>query len=569
MRKSAGGSLRTKLVLVVLAATLGLVFVICLPLRAHILERFAAIERQLAADDLDAARNTLAAEVEAVGAMARDYAVWDETYAFVADDAAGPESEYVTSNFSDAMFSENRLDLALIVRPDGTPRYETRFAGEDTPRATPVPLRELLPADDDVLLGEEAAGIVRTSSGLYIVGAHHILTSAETGDSRGTLLMGRSLAPEPVAELAERVRLALSIVPLDGELPPDLASHADEVRALGEEARHIEAIDDETLAAHALVRDVHGTPVAVLRVLVPRTVYAEGRADANFIAVSVGVACLAFGLIVLLLLERTILRRVMHLGVEVGAVGAARDHSLRVSESGSDELGNLARTVNEMLASLERLNTELDGERAKAERLLRNVLPGPIAERLKHGEGTIADAFDSVTVLFADIVGFTTLSSKVPADELVVVLNDVFSRFDTLAEKHGLEKIKTIGDAYMVAAGIPEARADHAAALADLALRMRTAIREFPGLEIRIGINSGAVVAGVIGKKRFIYDLWGDTVNIASRMESQGISGEIQISETTRALLSPDFVCEERGEIQIKGKGSMRVFLLKGRAAAG
>jgi len=150
---------------------------------------------------------------------------------------------------------------------------------------------------------------------------------------------------------------------------------------------------------------------------------------------------------------------------------------------------------------------------------------------------------------------------------VVGLLDAIFSRFDDLTEQSGLEKIKTIGDAYMVAAGIPEARADHAVAIAELALRLQAAIREFPGLEIRIGINSGAVVAGVIGKKRFIYDLWGDTVNIASRMESQGIAGETQLSETTRALLTADFVCEERGEIPVKGKGSMRVFLLKGHVA--
>jgi len=572
MGTSSSRSLRTKMVLVVLVATLGLVLLICIPLRAHILERFAHIERQLAADDLDAARNTIDAEIEAVGAMARDYGVWDETYAFVADDTEGSQSAFVTSNFSDTMFTENRLDLAVIAGTDGTPRYETRFVGEGEPRATPIPIRELLPEGFDVL-GAQASGVVRTSGGLFLVGTHAILTSAETGEPRGTLLLGRSLAAEPVAELAERVRLALSIVPLDGAVPDDLRADLDVVRGLAPGARHIAPIDDETLAAYSLVRDVHGMPVAVLRVLVPRTVYAEGRADANFIAASVGVACLAFGLIVLLLLERTILRRVMHLGVEVGAVGAARDHSLRVSESGGDELGNLARTVNEMLASLERLNTELEGERAKAERLLRNVLPGPIAERLKHGEGTIADAFDSVTVLFADIVGFTSLSSKVPAAELVVVLNDVFSRFDTLAERHGLEKIKTIGDAYMVVAGVPEPRPDHAVAVATMALDMLDEIRAFNAergteLGIRIGIHSGPAVAGVIGKKKFIYDIWGDTVNTASRMESTGMPGRVQVSDVTAQQLDGRLEIEDRGLIAVKGKGEMRTWLLTSRDAA-
>jgi class 3 adenylate cyclase len=208
---------------------------------------------------------------------------------------------------------------------------------------------------------------------------------------------------------------------------------------------------------------------------------------------------------------------------------------------------------------------QLANANTRLEHLLENMLPRTISQRLRREGRTFADAFGSCSVLFADIVGYSSLSESTP--DMVNLLDAIFSRFDDLTEQSGLEKIKTIGDAYMVAAGIPEARDDHAAATAELALRMQAAIREFPGLQIRIGINSGAVVAGVIGKKRFIYDLWGDTVNIAARMESQGISGEIQISEATRLLLPPEFICEDRGEIQIKSKGTMRVFLLKGHAA--
>lgn len=204
----------------------------------------------------------------------------------------------------------------------------------------------------------------------------------------------------------------------------------------------------------------------------------------------------------------------------------------------------------------------LAGTNARLEALVENMLPAAISQRLRREGRTFADAFGSCSVLFADIVGYTPLSESAP--NVVDLLDAIFSRFDDLTEQCGLEKIKTIGDAYMVAAGIPVARTDHAAAVCELALRMQTAIRKFPGLEIRVGINSGAVVAGVIGKKRFIYDLWGDTVNIAARMESQGISGQIQITEATRTLLPPEFICEDRGEISIKGKGEMRVYLLKG-----
>lgn len=209
-------------------------------------------------------------------------------------------------------------------------------------------------------------------------------------------------------------------------------------------------------------------------------------------------------------------------------------------------------------------------EQEKAERLLLNILPEAIAQRLKQQEGSIADSFDEVSVLFADIVGFTQLSSRIEPTELVNLLNEIFSAFDHLAERHGLEKIKTIGDAYMVVSGLPMPRADHAEAIAEMALDMQQAAIKFSktndiDINIRIGINSGPVVAGVIGIKKFIYDLWGDTVNVASRMESQGIPGCIQVTSFTYKLLYHKYHFEERGIIQVKGKGEMTTYLLNHR----
>ncbi len=209
----------------------------------------------------------------------------------------------------------------------------------------------------------------------------------------------------------------------------------------------------------------------------------------------------------------------------------------------------------------------LGQERERSERLLLNVLPASIAERLKDSGDSIADHSADVTVLFADIVGFTTLSAKKSPQDLVRLLDLIFSEFDALAEKHGLEKIKTIGDAYMAAAGLPASRADHASAAARLAKDMLTAVARIATetgepLRLRVGLNSGPVVAGVIGRKKFIYDLWGDTVNTASRMESHGIPGEIQVSEATATLLRPSFALTARGMIQVDGKGEMPTFLL-------
>ncbi len=210
-------------------------------------------------------------------------------------------------------------------------------------------------------------------------------------------------------------------------------------------------------------------------------------------------------------------------------------------------------------------------EHARSENLLANILPATVARRLKDGEGIIADGVADASVLFADIVGFTALSATLAPADLVVMLNEVFSRIDVLVERHGLEKIKTIGDAYMVAAGLPVRRADHTAALAAFALEMIEAIDTFDAgngarLQIRVGIHLGPVVAGVIGKKKFAYDLWGDTVNTAARMESHGMPGRIHVSAAVYDKLRDAFVFEPRGSVEIKGKGAMATWFLLGPA---
>jgi class 3 adenylate cyclase len=220
--------------------------------------------------------------------------------------------------------------------------------------------------------------------------------------------------------------------------------------------------------------------------------------------------------------------------------------------------------------ALAREHRLLEVERGRSEGLLRNMLPASIAERLKQRQEVIADASPQVTVLFADIADFTSHAERSPPEATVALLNELFSQFDALTETRGLEKIKTVGDAYMVAGGLPDPMADHAGAIAELALEMLelAARRSFPEggpVRLRIGVDSGPVVAGVIGRRKFGYDLWGDTVNTASRMETTGVPGCIQVTERTRQLLGERYVFQERGVIQVKGKGKMLTYFLSGR----
>ena len=272
-------------------------------------------------------------------------------------------------------------------------------------------------------------------------------------------------------------------------------------------------------------------------------------------------------------------------------ITAQPGHKLRALQAGAKDFISkpfdltevLARVHNMLEVRLLHLETrklydQVVAEQKVSERLLLNVLPPSIAERLKGRPEVmidgftevIADSFKEVTVLFADIVGFTEFSEGVSAEVLVGVLNDIFTRFDDIADNRGLEKIKTVGDTYMAAAGLPIPVADHAIRTAYMALDMLDAIERFNQhsgreLKMRIGIDSGPVVAGIIGKHKFFYDLWGDVVNTASRMESHGVAGRIQVTDSVRQQLTELFLLEDRGVIEVKGKGRMRTWFLNSK----
>ncbi|MGB3691975.1 MAG: adenylate/guanylate cyclase domain-containing protein [Spirulinaceae cyanobacterium] len=233
----------------------------------------------------------------------------------------------------------------------------------------------------------------------------------------------------------------------------------------------------------------------------------------------------------------------------------------------TQELRRANVKLEQRIAERQMAETALRLARQRSDNLILNILPAKIAEKLKQGQSIVAEQFDEATILFADLVDFTRMAAFVKPIELVDLLNNIFSEFDELADKHGLEKIKTIGDEYMVVGGVPVPQENAVEAIAEMALAMGKVVSNYPGLDnsplqIRIGINTGKVVAGVIGLRRFSYDLWGDAVNIASRMESSGIPGKIQVTTSTYQKLKDKYLLEPRGKIAIKGKGNMMTYWL-------
>ncbi len=307
------------------------------------------------------------------------------------------------------------------------------------------------------------------------------------------------------------------------------------------------------------------------------TTKAEDAASgaAGFVGV-ISAICLMLGTVLAIALARDIRIPVKELASTAQEV-ANGDLTARAWVYSEDEIGQLATTFNAMTGKLQEQSTaiaqqlhDLEEERDRSERLLLNVLPFPIAERLKGKEHPIADHFQEASVLFADVVGYTALSSRLAPTQVVERLGQIFTAFDNIAQRYGVEKIKTIGDAYMAACGLPRFVPDHRARLANMALDMLVAIEELnrgfaEPMQLRIGLNAGSVVAGVIGERKFIYDLWGDAVNVASRMESHGVPGAIQVSEEIYNHLQTTHLLQPRGVIEVKGKGPMRTWLLLGR----
>jgi adenylate cyclase len=577
--------LRQKTLLLIGLTLVGLVGVLYAMLSTIFRSSFAELEERNAHQNMRRVQEAVFEELETLNTTTADYAKWDDTYAFI----QRVNENFVRANLLDENFVRLRLNMVLLFNTKGEQVVGKGFNLEQE-KEIPIPeslKKHLTP--ESILLNHpdttsRIVGILLLPEGAVAIASNPILTSQGTGPSRGSLIMASYINNKRVQELAKRTQLSLTLYRVDDtQLPSDFqavrsslektelaSSNTQTERSTKGAPIIIRPLNANVIAGYTLARDIYGKPALLLRADMPRDIYKQGQISLQYLILSLFGVGIVFILGTLFLLEKMVLSRLANLSNNVEQIGTNTDLSLRVFVTGNDELTTLGNTINSMLNALESYSQNLVAEREKVERLLLNILPESIAKRLEKDQETIADSFEEATVLFADIVNFTNLSSEISPTELVNLLNEIFSRFDRLVERYGLEKIKTIGDSYMVVGGLPLPRVDHVEAVADFALAMQREIQEFnaeksQSFSMRIGINTGPVVAGVIGLKKFIYDLWGDTVNTASRMESHGIPGSIQVSSSTYERLKDKYVFQERGVIYVKGKGEMTTYLLNSR----
>jgi class 3 adenylate cyclase/sensor domain CHASE-containing protein len=560
-------SLRLKTLLITALTLATLLLVLTVSLRSILLESYRQIEEQDALQNLDRGMNALLGSLDHMDRTTQDYSYWDDLYRYMVT----RDRVFADVNLVDSTFSNTRWSLLLLFNPEGQAVFAGAFdleakAAMDVPEAWKKAIASRLPRLKPKADTAAVRGLLQLPEGVMMIVAREILQSNMTGPSQGIMVTGRLLSQQENTSLAEQTRLNLRWQPLAQAKLEGLEKELTQ-GLQNDHARAIRPMNDKELLAIELFHDLDGQPALYMMLTLPRTIFMQGQKSLYYLITAVVICASVFSGMILWLLERFVLARMTRLSAEVVALGEGEDLSRRITGSGQDEIGQLSDAINRMLTTHEDLHVLLEQEKGKSERLLHNVLPDAIATRLKENSGVIAESYAEVTILFADIVDFTTMSTQVSPEQLVNMLNEVFSAFDQLAEKHGLEKIKTIGDAYMVVGGLPEKRQDHAEAVARMALDMLSVLQDISQargqcLQVRIGINTGPVVAGVIGTKKFLYDLWGDTVNTASRMESTGSPGRIQVTESTSQRLGDSFHFEAMGERDIKGKGRIPVFLL-------
>lgn len=568
-------NLRDKILLTIVATLSGLIAILAGSASQIVLNSFKNLEKEDTENNLKRVQEALYEEYHKITTTAKDWGSWNGLY----DYTQKPNREFYQQNLLPATFQQLDLQLMMIINT----KNQVIFGQNIAEKGQYIPLKktEKFTAFEKDLLTHRTpqdikTGLITFEDHLMIIVSKPILTSEEQGPIQGTLLMGRYLNDDIVKALSSRTRLPIQSYALftPQKIPPSLYPILKELQKKINAQEKISPMiiypkNEKTITGYTLFSDLQKKPVLLLQVDLPRRIYQQGKKSVHYLLIAVIALGITVTILIIILLDKLVISRILKLSQEVQLIGETKNLELRVTLLGKDELGGLGKTINWMLEKLDRSNQELAKQREKAENLLLNILPSAIAESLKEDSQTIADDYPSATILFADIVGFTQISGELSPAVLVKLLNEIFSKFDQLTDKYHLEKIKTIGDAYMVVGGVPKPDENHAHSIANMALEMISVMEVFnqetgKRLNIRVGINTGSVVAGVIGLKKFIYDLWGDAVNVASRMESSGLPGRIQVTENTYNLIKDDFVMEYRGSIEIKGKGQMVTYWLLG-----
>ncbi|HEY9750396.1 MAG TPA: adenylate/guanylate cyclase domain-containing protein [Allocoleopsis sp.] len=579
-------AIRQKTLLAIATTLVGLNAVLYIVSSTLVLRNATNAEEQYMQRSVNAALSVLNQHQKVFVDRWSDWGIWDDPYQFLQD----RNPDFVENNLQDAYLA-NKVNLVVFADRTGHLLFAKSFTPSQRQGQEIAPeLRRRLVLGDLLLTASSATpnsrtGIVMLPEGPMLIAAFASLNSAAQGPKRGTILWGRYLNSAELSQLAKSLNLALTVHRWDDpHLPSDFVQARQALLASQAiEPIVVKPLSERAIAGYTLLRDVDHQPVLLLRVENQRVIYQKGQRALKYLIGICLIVGLIFGGLTLLLLERLVLRRLTYLNHEVASIGSRGDLTSRICMSGKDELSHLTESINAMLQALEQHEQQqqqiqaalqeakeiAELAREQSESLLLNILPQVIADQLKRDHSVPPTYFPTVTILFADIVGFTALATQMSPTELVDILGSIFSTFDRLTEQHGLEKIKTIGDAYMVVGGLPVPRSDHAEAIAQMALDMQREIAHFQlegygALELRIGINTGPVVAGVIGIKKFIYDLWGDTVNVASRMESQGLPGKIQVTAATYSYLKEKYTLQERGTMMVKGRGEMTTYWLTG-----
>jgi sensor domain CHASE-containing protein/class 3 adenylate cyclase len=536
-----------------------------------LLKTYAELEAKEVQRDLERVRDGIQYEIKSVNELVTDWAEWDDTYQFVDDH----NEEYIDSNLLIETLAGIRINAAIFFNQH---KQVIEKIGQKMSEEEAVPwevdelYQHILASPslvEQISTSKENYGLVTLSDEVLILAMHSIIRSDGSGPIQGSLLFGRFFDDTLAEGLAQRLKLNVNYYRAKEALG---TKHFQPVLAALEAGKSVVVVpqNDQVVYGFTLFRDIHNAPGLLIQLQSDRTIYQQGQQLINSFLITLTFFGLFFMGISLILLQKTVLSRLFRLVEDVQDITHRGDiTNAQVHVIGHDEIAILSKEVNTMLDSLAEHRQALSIEKEKSEALLHNILPTSIAKRMKQGETMIVDHFDAVTVLFCDIVGFTQLAAGISPDELVDKLNKIFSEFDHIAEKYHLEKIKMIGDAYMVVGGLPEQRSDHAEAIAQLAIEMLSALSKLDhyfneAINVRIGIHSGEAVAGIIGTRKFAYDLWGDTVNTAARMESHGETGKIHCTETVYQLLKNQFIFKKRSPLIIKGKGLMQTYFLVG-----